>query len=172
MGLILPARVVREIRAERMTEIEWAHRTGICGDFTRELKRIDPGLELVWWPETADAPGFIPGRYHVIWHNPDGLGSVEPVTDDVGDYREPDSSLFDLVRRSDMWDDRVVADRRRIREGARAAKEKMEREEREQIVQEGLERWKAATRTQVSMNRDTPWSQNASGKRGSHSRPS
>lgn len=168
MGLVLPDRVVRELRAERAHEIEQAHRTGVCAEFTRELKRIDPGLELVWWPLTADAPGFVPGRYHVVWHHPgDGLGSVEPVTDEVGGYREPDSSLFDLVRRSDMWNDQLKRDRDRVRQAALRAKEKREAEEREEINQEVAERWAAATRTQVSMNRDVPWSQNVSGRRSS-----
>lgn len=171
MGLILPARVVRDIRAERAHEIEQAIRTGICAEFTRELKRIDPGLELVWWPPTAEAPGFIPGRYHVVWHHPgNGLGSVEPLVDQAGGYREPDSSLFDLVRSSDMWNDRVARDKKRIREQALKAKEKRERDELEQIEQEANERWLAATRAQVSMNRDTAWSQNASGRRGSRHR--
>jgi hypothetical protein len=171
MGLILPDRVVRDIRAERASEIERAIRTEVCAEFTRELKRIDPGLELVWWPPSANAPGFVPGRYHVVWHHPsNGLGSVEPLVDKTGGYREPDSSLFELVRGSDMWNDRLVRDKKRIREQALKAKEKREREELEQIEQEAGERWLAATRAQVSMNRDTPWSQNAAGKRGSRHR--
>lgn len=166
MGLILPERVVREIRAERAMEIEMAHRTGVCEEFTRDLKRIDPGLELVWWPAHASAPGFVPGRYHVVWHHPgDGPGSVEPLVDEAGGYREPDSSLFDLVRGSDMWNDRANREKQRIREQAVKAREKREREELEEIQREAEERWAAVTRAQVSMNRDTPWTQNASGRR-------
>jgi hypothetical protein len=168
MALILPDRVVREIRAERAHEIEQAHRTGVCAEFTRELQRIDPGLELVWWPASASAPGFVPGRYHVVWHHPgDGPGSVEPLVDGAGGYREPDSSLFDLVRRSDMWNDRAQREKQRIREQALKAREKRERDELEEIQQEAEERWLAVTRAQVSMNRDTPWTQNASGRRPS-----
>jgi hypothetical protein len=166
VGLILPEHVVRDIRAERQADFERGVRTGVCQQFTRELQRIDPGLELVWWPEHASAPGFIPGRYHVVWHHPTGgPGSVEPFTDELGGYREPDSGVFDMVRASDMWDDRVLADQKHVRDRALKAQEKREREEREEIAREAEERWQAVTRTQVSMNRDTPWTQNASGRR-------
>lgn len=171
MTLLLPDNVVRDIRAQRAHEIELAHRTGICEQFTRELQLIDPGLELVWWPEHAAAPGFIPGRYHVVWHHPtDGLGSVEPHVDELGGYREPDSSVFETVRKSDMWDDRARRDRERVRQAALDAKARREREEREEIYQEAEERWLAATRAQVSLNRDAPWHQNAAGKRGAKRR--
>jgi hypothetical protein len=168
MGLILPDHVVRDIRAERAHEIELAHRTGVCDEFTRELKLIDPGLELVWWPAHASAPGFVPGRYHIVWQHPgDGLGSVEPFTDELGGYREPDSGLFELVRKSDMWNDRHKRDRDRVRQAARDAQARRERDEREEIAQEAEERWLAATRAQVSMSRDVPWTQNAAGRRPS-----
>lgn len=166
MGLLLPASVVRDVRGERMREIEMAHRTDVCARFTKDLALIEPGLELVWWPQHASAPGFVPGRYHIIWHNPNGLGSVEPVVDEFGGYREPDSGLFELVRRSDMWDDRVVRDRKRITQAALDAKARAQQREREEIDEEVYERFKAATQTSVSMNRDTPWSQNAAGRRG------
>jgi hypothetical protein len=103
-----------------------------------------------------------------VWHHPgDGVGSVEPYVDELGGYREPDSGLFELVRRSDMWDDRLERDRRRVREEALKAKEKREREELEEIEREAFERWQAVTRTQVSLNRDSPWTQNTNGRRPS-----
>lgn len=166
MGLLLPEHVVRQVRAERMAEIALAHRDRVCEEFTRELKLIDPHLELVWWPENGGAPGFMPGRYHIVRHNPDASGSVEPVVGPAGEYREPDSSLFDLLRRSDMWNDRAMHDRKRMMQRALDAEAKRKAAELEEIREEARERWAAATETRVSMSRDVPWSQNVAGRRG------
>lgn len=157
---------MRDIRSQRRQEIGRAERTRVCMQFTRELQQIDPHLELVFWPETAmPAPAFIPGRYHIVRHNPNAAGSVEPLVTPDGGYREPDSSIFDQVRAADLWNAEVVRDRRRMEQKALDMRAKRQAEENRQRREEIRDRIKAATETSVSMS-DVPWSQNAAGARG------
>jgi hypothetical protein len=164
MSLVLPTHVVRNLRAEYERDIAAAQRTVVCDEFNPQLKHIDPHLELVWWPaHNPPAPGFIGGRYHLIRHNPNASGSVEPLLGPNGAYREPDSSLFEWLSRSDMWNDQANRERRRIMQAARDAQASAQQREREDIALELKERVDAATRASVSM---TPgWTQTAAGKR-------
>jgi hypothetical protein len=55
--------------------------------------------------------------------------------------------------RSDSWNQRVVRDREVVARREEEARARAEEREREERVEEITERWKAATRAQVSMNR-------------------
>jgi len=143
-----------------------ATRTEVCAEFNPELQHIDPHLELVFWPEHVPAPmGFIAGRYHIVRHNPGAPGSVEPLVDAQGGFRQPDSSLFEFLRASDMWNEQAMRDRRRVMQSAKDAQAARRRREMEDRREELKDRVNAATRTSVSMT-DTPWTQNAGGRRG------
>lgn len=138
----------------------------VCAEFNPELKRIDANLEMVYWPmRHPDIHGFIHGCYHVVRHNPLGAGSVEPLVDADLKYREPGSWVFDMLAASDMWDDRVMRDRQKLRERAVRARERQQAREREDRREELRDRVNAATRASVSMT-DVPWTQTASGRRG------
>lgn len=167
MPLLLPDRVVREIRAQAAADIAAAQRTEICAEFNTELRRIDPRLELVWWPETnRPAPGFIPGRYHIVRHAEGaGAGLVEPVVDELGGFREPDSGMFEWLRRSDMWNDRAMADRRRAMQAMKDAEAGRRAREDADRREELRDRVNAATRATVSMNTASPWTQVAGARR-------
>lgn len=167
MPLVLPDHVVRDLRMSRAAEIAAAQRTEACEEFNVELRRMDPHLELVWYPENARAAqGFVRGRYHLIRHNPDASGSVEPLVDEVGGFREPDSSIYEWLARSDMWNDRAMAERRRITARAIDARCAADRRDEEDRKAELVDRANAAWRATVSMDSDNAWSQNAAGKRG------
>lgn len=176
--LFVPPKVVAALQEERqrreaqaLDALRAEHRWGWVKEFNHELDRVVPGMKLVWCPDPAPldavACGAHPARWNLIWpgfHG--GPLSVLALEDGDGGYREPGAWVFDMLARSDLWDSRVQRDQRRIRreaEVARARREERERAERDQDV---LDRWLAASRTQVSMNRDVPWSQNAAGVRG------
>lgn len=138
-------------------------------DFNRELARIEPGLRLVWCPDPAPvdavATGAKPGRWHVMRPNPGAPISLLPIVMPDGGFRQPDSSVFEELRKSDLWSSVNAEERRRARLRAEDARVRREQREREDRAQDALERWKAVSRAQVSMSRDTPWSQNAAGAR-------
>jgi hypothetical protein len=143
-----------------------AEADSVCAEFNRELRRIDAHLEMVYWPMRApEIHGFVNGCYHIVRHNPDAAGSVEPLVNDDLSYREPGGWVFDMLAASDMWDDRVMRDRERIRQRAVQARERQKEREREERQDEVRDRYNAAFRAQVSLT-DVPWSQTAAGKRG------
>ena len=164
--LHLPPSVTREIRERQRADIENALRTTVCHEFNPELRRIDPALEMVWWPERAPrAIGFVNGAYHVVRHPVNGSAAlVEALVDELGNPREPGSWVFRMLESSDMWDDRVLADRRRRIQASKDAECARRRREDSDRQTEIRERLNAATRTQVSLDRSVPWTQNAAGR--------
>jgi hypothetical protein len=166
MGLVLPEEVVRRLRLERAQELAMAEADSVCVEFTRELRKIDCNLEMVYWPMRApDIHGFVNGCYHIVRHNPDAAGSVEPLVDERMDYKEPGSWVFDMLAASDMWDDRAMRDRVTLRKRSEAARERAKAREREERREELRDRANAAWRASVSMA-DVPWSQAMGGRRG------
>lgn len=171
MGVWVPPRVSRELLAEReqfnahINLMAAAHHVqGQLERFNRELKHIDRLLELVYLPPGADTTGTPcrPGYYHVIRRNENAPITVIVVEGEHGEPVEPTARLFDRLREGDLWD---ANSRRRFERRQQLASEAADRErirEREARHAELVERVNAATRTQVSMNRDTAWSQNAS----------
>lgn len=135
----------------------------ILREFTADLKRMDPDLELIFVEPDASAPGLVPGRYHVLKTDRfNGPPTLIPITGPNGEFAEPDSGLFDYLRRCDLWNNRARADRERADEEAVRAGERAREREQEERHEELVERWRAATETSVSLNDASPWSQNAS----------
>lgn len=131
--------------------------------FNRELRRIDRLLEMVFIPPGADTTGTQcrPGFYHVIRRNENAPITVMVVHGEHGEFVEPTSRIFDRLRQGDLWNESSVRARENAERRAAEAADRERAREREARQDELVERVKAATRTQVSMNPDTPWSQNA-----------
>jgi hypothetical protein len=186
MSLFLPPRVSRELQEEsRRREMEAAKvmlgdgRLEWKREFDAQLGRIVHGMQLAFCPDPAplDAvgQGASPGRWHLVWPGYNGGPLVlQPLVIDAtgkphiggeGGFVEPGSWVFDALAEQDLWSERVQRDRRRIKREAEEAKRKRETDERAERDREVFERYKAVTRTQVSMNRDIPWSQNQAGAR-------
>lgn len=143
-----------------------AEANSVCKEFNPELRKIDAHLEMVYWPMLApQIDGFANGCYHIIRHNPDAAGSVEPLVDENGDYKEPGSWVFDMLRRGDLWNDQVRKDRERAIKRAHDALERAKAREAEDRAEELRDRLNAAMRTSISMT-DVPWTQNMDGRRG------
>jgi hypothetical protein len=137
---------------------------GVLDQFNYELRQIDPLLEMVRAGETVSVESAMrPGYYHIIRWNQGAPPSVIVIEGDHGEYVEPTGRVFDMLKRNDLWDpanQRLVAQRERLAEEAAERQKIRDREERQEEI---FERVQAATRTQVSMNRDTPWGQNQAG---------
>lgn len=167
----------REQAALRTLSTE--HRFKWKREFDAQLDRVVPGMVLAWCPEPAPldavAQGALPGRWHVMWpaYNGGPLVNLLPLVRDwgtgdarlggEGDYAEPGSWVFDKLAEADMWNDRAMRDRRRIQREAEEAKRRRKEIEDAEFDLETFEHWKAVSRTQISMNRDTAWGQNARG---------
>lgn len=166
-SLWVPPAVSRELRESteqhRAEVIAQAIRDATLAEWTRRLKQLDPYLELIKAKDDATAPGMIPGYYHVLRHNPGAPPSLLPVTGPDGEFVEPTEQLLDMLRAGDLQNERAMEDRRRKDEEQARRREAERQRDTEDRQAEILERWKAATQTSVSMNRDTPWAQNAAG---------
>lgn len=132
------------------------------GPVRRELESYDPLLRLGRAKERAHLPGVRPGFWHLIRLVESGPYYCEPLTDVDGGFAEPSLGMFDALRKSDLQNPQVVAARKA--EDERIAAEKAAEQARDDDDRRGelLERVKAVTDTQVSMNTDTPWTQNQS----------
>jgi hypothetical protein len=157
----LPERVRREMldvrrRHERMV-LEGLELHQRLKEWNRELKQIDPYLELVRAREGAAAPGLKPGYYHVLRHNPDAPPTLIVVEGPNGEFREPDSGLFDMLREADLWSDAAADERRRRGEALERARDRQRAREREERKEEFLMRFKALESPGVSMTDARPW---------------
>lgn len=173
MSLWVPPKVDKALREERNaytasveSMIQRFH--GIMREFNPKLAEIDPHLELIFVPPNADpnVPGIIPGRYMVMRHNPGAPPSLMVVEDEEGRFMEPTSRLLDDMRERDMWSPQAVREREQRRARREYEREQARRREQEERHLELEERWAAATRAFVSLDRSSRWSQNAAGRRG------
>ena len=179
MSLWVPPKVARELVEEReqfnSQMDEMAHQWSAMEtmrEFNHELKRIDELLELIFVPLHADVSGSPcrPGFWHVLRRNAGAPWSVIVLEDERGLPVEPTSRVFEKLKQSDMWDHRSRREQDRMGRLAQEAEDRRKVREREARQGELEERVLAATRTQVSMNTDMPWSQNAAGMRDARTR--
>lgn len=154
------AEALKAVRGEAIAQ--WVE------EFNCELRAIDPYLKLVWAPDPlpvdAVGSGLRPGRWHIMRSNPGTVPSFMCIHDN-GEYVDPDSRVFEKLRSQDWWNAEVNRDRKRVEKELEEARERRHAEELKQMDEEVIERYLAGTRTQVSMNTATPWSQNARGRR-------
>lgn len=171
----------RRREAETLKALAGDHQYAWKREFDAQLDRVVHGMSLAFCPDPAPVDavgqGAQPGRWHVVWPSyHDGPLNVQPLTRDpvtgeprlggTGGFVEPGSWVFDALAAADLWSERVQKDRRRIAremEEAKARRVERERAERDEDV---LERYLAASRAFVSMDRSLPWSQNSAGRRG------
>src|SRR5215204_3167156 len=95
MALWLPPVAQRAQRAAIenvvLGQVELQHK---LDHWNRELKRIDPYLEVVRASEDATHPSLKPGYYHVLRRPPVGQASILVHEGANGEFRDLDSGLF------------------------------------------------------------------------------
>lgn len=176
MTLYLPPKVSRELQHETdqrnamaLQALNAERGFKWIQEFNHELQRIDPYIKLVWCPEPAPvdaiAIGARGGRWNLFRKDPAAPAWATPITGPNGEFVEPTSAIFDKLQQMDWWNPRNLRERKQMEAKAREAKERREQREREEHNQETYERWLAANRTFISMDRSKPWTQSAKGRR-------
>jgi len=166
----LPPKVTAELqdntRQATAELMQMVYLKGVMDEFNKELKAIDPYLELALATEKVLAGNPLrPGYWHVIRHNPGAPPSVMIIQGRNGEYVEPNSEVFRMLKEDmDMWNPANEHRRRKKEQAIEEAKERRKERERQARQEELLERYAAATRTQVSML--PGWSQNVAGLKG------
>lgn len=169
--LFLPPTVARELLDERAryeADVTRAcHSDHVCEQWNRELARLDPLLRMMRAPETeVVGTPLVPGHYHLIRINEGAPASVTPIRGPDGEFIYPPGRLLEQIKSMDLQDTRVERMRERTQ---RVLDERLERDKerlREERQREVLEKWWAASRTQVTTNTTVPWTQNHAGRRG------
>lgn len=120
--------------------------------YTTELKKIDPDLELVKASNTANVAGLRPGYFHVLRKGmPCTLLVLEGPN---GEFREPDSTLFDFVHQQDLWNDRAQGINKERQRKLHEARERQTDRERQARVEEANERIASLNRESISFSPD------------------
>lgn len=168
--LFVPPTVARELLDERAqftaAVMRGTYQDDLCKQWDRELKRLDPLLTMrrAYEAYVIGTP-LLPGHYHLIRENPGAPPSVTPVRGPDGGFAYPPGNLLESLKRCDLQDVRVMAERKREMDRAEYALQRQKEHDREVRQDETMERWRAVSRTQISMNPDMPWAQNAAGLR-------
>ena len=152
MSLILPASVARELaNRERAVheDAELVKQCRIAKEIEKELKAIDPYLEVVYikqpndWPRGEDPPlGIVFGRWHVKRYIVGSIDQYYPYTGPKGEFREPDSGMIRMLEHADWGDARVRRDffEKRLKDAE--ARQKLRDVKFEEAKEELLERMK------------------------------
>lgn len=127
--IILPTHVLANMERERQVDL----RIEAAQEFNRLLKEIDPRLGLVRAHERADAPGLIPGYWHVRRRNaPPAADTYMPITGPHGEFMEPHTGVLEELRYADLHNgglERIIEAQARARD-ARTREEDRQREDR------------------------------------------
>lgn len=170
MGRVwVPPRVSRELRESterhRAEVMEAARRDAMCDFWDRELQKIDPKLTIFQAKENAEVVGVKPGYWHICRDCSPGPPSLLPLVGDEGEFVEPTSRVFDLLRAGDLQNERAMDARRRQDEESARRRARDKQRGHEERVEEMMDRWRSLTQTRVSMNTSTPWTQNMAGRK-------
>lgn len=156
----VPPKVSQELQDAAMEQLAEVQRVFLSQElefYNRELREIDPLLEVGWVPEHADVPGTVPGRFHLVrWNEPPVPPTLEPLEDD-GEFISLGAWIFDRVRHMDLWNDQVRRERKRRLQNLEQSKRRAKMHEREEIAEEFSDRCKAAFNPGVSMTSAGPW---------------
>lgn len=139
----------------------------VCRQWNPELRKLDPHIRIGRAKPMAYVPGVPvrPGFYHFLRDNPGAPPTVSAITGADDEWVEPDSGLLRKLQSNDLQNPAVIVAMRAEQERIKEEEERDKLRDREARQGEILERWAAGTRTQVSLNPDVPWSQNAAGRR-------
>lgn len=152
---------------EQIVSAEIDRVNSTINEFNQELRRIDEHLQLVRAREKCSPESTLkPGYWHVIRDNPGAPPSVMIIEGPNGEYVEPTSQVFERLREGDLWSAENMDRLKKLKDRAENAAYRKRMSERSDRQEELKDRWNAAQRTSVSMDRSAPWRQNQFGRRG------
>lgn len=129
-GLYLPPSARAEVEREQRQMVDELYDVVSKLDhFNRELYHIDPYLKVMLAKPTTTVIGLKPNYYHLIRMRPGHAAWIKPIEGPSGEWRDLDSSVFDLVAEDDLWNDRSQREQRqKARRADEASKRQRDRE--------------------------------------------
>lgn len=130
--------------AQQFTQqlISQADAVGRIQHFNKELKKIDPYVEVVKADDNATHPALKRGYWHIVRRPPVGMPAIVVHEGPDGEFRDLDSGILQTLRDGDMWSSERQRDRERMARKAEKAKEREEERERETRIDEIMDRLK------------------------------
>lgn len=128
------------------------------------LQQVDPRILMVRaLPRVVLGVPMKPGYYHLLRDNSDWGAplSVTPIEGDHGEFVEPTSRIFEKLAAGNLHERRNMERYERLAREERIANEheqEANKQERREHVKDLVD---AYTRTSISTNDATPWTQNA-----------
>ncbi len=160
--VVLPDWVARNRAVEEQERVVDRH-VRIAHEFDRELKKLDPRLDLVMAKERPTDPRLVPGCFHIRRDN-DGIDySYIPLTTEEGTYREPVAEDIFRLRQRDMWRDNAVQDIILAHRAPSVEKERRTAAKRTELNREVVESAKRLASPGVSFG-DQKWKARAKGR--------
>lgn len=153
-GVALPRRVESEVmREQEQLARELYEVTARLNHYNRELYQIDPHLSVVLAKPNTTVDGLIPNYYHLVRRRPGHLTYIKPVQWPNGEWRDLDSSVFDLVAEDDLWNDRAQREIRQKQRRAHDARVTQRQREANDRAREFDERLRSAINGSISVPR-------------------
>lgn len=149
----------RERMASRHGELRW---------FDTQLKELDAHSELVRASDSADAPGILPGFWHVRRTDPlTGWQTYISLKGHDGGFSEPHSGHLEALRACDLQRPGGFEDAKRKLDLADEQRARELAWTRAEYSTEFKERYLNKTRTSVSFTEvNRPWTAKAEARRG------
>ena len=157
-GIVLPPSAQAEIeRDHRELADNLFAVAAVKADFDRDLRDIDPYLELLKAKDSTTVVGLKAGYWHLVRRQPGHPAYIKPLEwesgPDKGKPRDPGSWIFEAAMLDDLWNDRArKAHKKRLAAAERARERRRERESQDRIDEIG-ERIRSRNRTQILVRR-------------------
>jgi hypothetical protein len=141
-----------EFDAERLRVLDAGRsQAHIAQKLTRELKQLDPFLEVVFVgdprvPDWEMPPGMHRNRWHVRRTPPEALDTYWPIMGPDGEFMDLDHSLIDRMKAADLWRPGALQEMRDRQEKEARRREAERALSSEQRIDEGAAIYSAAKR--------------------------
>lgn len=154
-GVALPRSVESEVaREQAQAQLEMEFISERLRHFNKGLREIDEHLQVVLAKPNTTIEGLKPNYYHLVRMRPGHPAYIKPVEHENGEWRDLDSSVYELAAEDDLWNDRLQRDRRRVQAAARAAAQRQRERERQDRVDEMNRRWHSKNSVSISVPRE------------------
>lgn len=153
-GVAIPRRVESEIMREQAQLAQELYEVSAKLDhYNRELYLIDRDLSVILAKPVTTVIGLKPNFYHLVRRRHGHAAYIKPVEGPNGEWRDLDSSIFDLVAEDDLWNDRSQREQRQKARRAEAARRRQRDREAMDRAREFDERLWHAMNVSVSIPR-------------------
>lgn len=106
------ANAANQEQAQIQQEVEFL--SGQLNYYDGLVRSIDEHLRVVMAKPNTTVEGLKGGYYHLVRLRPGHPAYIKPYEHEDGSWRELDEGILDAAVEDDLWNDQVIAERRRL----------------------------------------------------------